>query len=193
MLQRMVTAWWGGEKNFTMFHDWVSWENITPSIPLAVVASEDQKYPVHRGFDIESIADAWSLRQRGQLRGASTISQQVTKNLFLWSGRSFVRKGVEAALTVILEVCLSKRRILEIYLNISEFGDGIFGVGAASLVFFGKSPNEVSPEEAALLAAVLPNPLKRHVEKPTFFLRKRQNWILFQMRQLGGDSYLAGL
>ena len=193
MAQRMVAAWWSGDWDFIVAHHWVPWEGIAPSIPLAVVASEDQKYPDHRGFDIESITQAWSARGEGRLRGASTISQQVAKNLFLWSGRTFVRKGLEAALTVLLEASLPKRRILEIYLNVAEFGDGIFGVGAATQAFFGKPPARVSAAEAALLAAILPSPSRLHADRPTPFLRERQDWILSQMQRLGGPAYLAGL
>ena len=129
----------------------------------------------------------------GRLRGASTITQQVARNLFLWQGRSYVRKTLEAYFTVLLEVFWPKRRILEVYLNIAEFGEGIYGVGTAAQTFFGKRPMEIHTSEAALLAAVLPNPARFHVRNPSAYVRQRANWIEAQMTQLGGPSYLDKL
>jgi monofunctional biosynthetic peptidoglycan transglycosylase len=161
---------------------------------LAVVAAEDQKFPHHWGFDLTSILDAVGEQSAtGRLRGASTITQQVARNLFLWQGRSVLRKGLEAYFTVLLEVCWPKRRILEVYLNIAEFGEGNFGVGAASRAFLGKPPNELQASEAALLAAVLPNPWRFRAANPSAYVRQRAGWIEVQMAKLGGSAYLARL
>jgi monofunctional biosynthetic peptidoglycan transglycosylase len=159
-----------------------------------VVAAEDQNFPRHWGFDFESILDA--LQQQGRrrrLRGASTITQQVARNLFLWSGRSYVRKGLEAYFTLLLELLWPKRRILEVYLNIAEFGDGTYGVAAAAQRFFGKRPTDLQGQEAALLAAVLPNPARLHVRNPSAYVRERAGWIEEQMAHLGGPAYLRTL
>ena len=164
---------------------WTHWERISPHAALAVIAAEDQRFFDHHGFDIDSLHDAWDTARRGgSLRGASTISQQVAKNLFLWPGRSFVRKGLEAYLTLELELLWRKRRILEVYLNVAEFGDGVFGIGAASQRFFGKPPNELNEDDAALLAAVLPSPSRLHVDRPSAYVRERQSWIRNQMGHL---------
>jgi monofunctional biosynthetic peptidoglycan transglycosylase len=160
---------------------------------LAVVAAEDQKFPYHSGFDLESISDAVEDRLRGdRLRGASTITQQTAKNLFLWPGRSFVRKGLEAWFTMLLELCWSKARILEVYLNIAEFGRGIYGVEAAAGHFFGKPAADLGPGEAAVLAAVLPSPKRLHANRPSAYVQDRARWILEQMRMLG-PGYLSGI
>jgi monofunctional biosynthetic peptidoglycan transglycosylase len=173
---------------------WVPWREISPWAGLAVVAAEDQKFPNHHGFDLTSIGDAWADRERsGRLRGASTISQQVAKNLFLWPGRSWLRKGIEAWLTLWIEALWPKRRILEVYLNVAEFGDGVFGVGAASRRFFGKPPARLGGEEAALLAAVLPDPERRRVDEPSAHVRSRASAIVRQMHALGGVGYLGRL
>jgi monofunctional biosynthetic peptidoglycan transglycosylase len=173
---------------------WVGWERISPHAALAVLASEDQRFPHHAGFDFESMGDALRESGRGRrLRGASTISQQVAKNLFLWPGRSFVRKGLEAWFAGLLELTWPKRRILEVYLNVAEFGDGIFGVEAASRRFFGKPAAGLSPEEAARLAAVLPSPRRLHAERPSPFVQARAAWIQEQVAMLGGPAYLRGL
>ncbi len=192
MVQRQARAWWAGDRDWRLDHEWTDWEAISPWAALAIVAAEDQKFPEHHGFDLESIADAWAENREGRrVRGASTISQQVAKNLFLWSGRSYLRKGIEAVLTVLVELSLPKQRILEMYLNVAEFGDGIFGVGAASRAFFGKAPADLEPAEAALLAAVLPNPSSLHVNAPSAYVTDRRDWILDQMQKLGGPAYLA--
>jgi len=173
---------------------WVPWEQISPHAALAVVASEDQRFPHHRGFDFDSLNSAIAeYRSGGRMRGASTISQQTAKNLYLWPGRSLLRKGIEAYFTVLMENILGKRRILEIYLNTAQFGPDIFGIEAASQAFFNKPAARLEPAEAALLAAVLPNPRLFRVESPTEYLRKRQTWIQGQMRSLGGTRYLRTL
>ena len=169
---------------------WVDWPQISPHAKVAVIAAEDQKFPEHHGFDLESINDALEERERGRTRGASTISQQVAKNLFLWPGHSWARKGLEAYFTVLIETLWPKRRILEVYLNIAEFGSGVFGVGAASEVYFGKRAARLGAADAALLAAVLPSPKRMRVNAPSRYVRSRQDWILGQMRGLGGVGLL---
>jgi len=180
-----------------MSYPWTNWDAIAPHAALAVIASEDQKFPDHNGFDVEAIRMALGDALQGdRLRGASTISQQTAKNLFLWPGRSLFRKGLEAYLTVLLELCWSKRRIMEVYLNVAEFGRGVFGITAASQRVFDKRPAELTADEAALLAAVLPSPSRWRVDDPPPRVRQRQRWILGQMTQLGGvamiDARLSG-
>lgn len=193
IVQNWVKASWAGA-GATVRYDWTAYPAISPHAALAVIAAEDQRFPVHHGFDLVEIQDALEDREEGKpLRGASTISQQVAKNLFLWSGRSFVRKGLEAWFTVLLELLWSKERILEVYLNIAEFGDYTFGVEAASRRFFGKPAARLTADEAARLAAVLPNPLRYRADKPSGYVLKRQRWIERQMGQLGGVAYLDKL
>lgn len=169
---------------------WVALEAIAPALAIAVVAAEDQKFPVHAGFDLQSIRGA--LAESGNRpRGASTISQQVAKNLYLWPGRSWVRKGLEAWLTGWLEVLWPKRRILEVYLNVAEFGPGVFGAEVAAREFFGKPAAALSEREAALLAAVLPNPKDLSAAHPSPWVLERAAWIEAQARQLGGPAYLG--
>lgn len=173
---------------------WTDWDRIAPHAALAVIASEDQRFLDHHGFDFDQIRTALSDARRGErLRGASTISQQTVKNLFLWPGRSVIRKVLEAWLTVFVELCWSKQRILEVYLNVVEFGDGVFGITAASERYFRKLPAELTAEEAARLAAVLPNPTVLRVERPSAYVRTRQSWIRAQMAQLGGPSLIESL
>jgi monofunctional biosynthetic peptidoglycan transglycosylase len=173
-------------------HEWVAWEDIGLAPKLAVVAAEDQRFADHFGIDVSAIQKAVTEKdERGSLRGASTISQQTAKNLFLWSGRSFVRKGLEAWLTMLVEICLPKQRILEIYLNIAEFGPGIYGVGAAGREYFGRTPAGISFEQAALLAAVLPNPVRMSVNNPSEYVRERQRWIITQMRRLQREGWIT--
>ncbi len=173
-------------------HFWVPWEQIAPWLPIAVVAAEDQKFPQHRGFDFDSIIKATQER-RGRMRGASTISQQVAKNLFLWSGRSYWRKGLEAYLTVLIEVLWPKRRILEIYLNVAEFGPGIYGAGAAAEIIFRKPAARLTLREASLLAAVLPNPKRMSPRRPSAYVNRRAGEIADWVRKLGGPAYLSDL
>jgi len=190
MLERRLAARSAGTPYRTAYQ-WTSWERLSPHAAVAVVAAEDQKFATHRGFDVESIQEALDDHERGErLRGASTISQQVAKNVFLWSGRSYIRKGLEAYFTVLIERLWPKRRILEVYLNIVELGDGVFGVEAASQRFFGKPAARLEPAEAALLAAVLPNPHRLRADRPSAYVQQRRDWILQQMAQLGGPDYL---
>jgi monofunctional glycosyltransferase len=173
---------------------WEPLERISPHVALAVIASEDQLFPFHDGFDLKSIREAVQASERGKrLRGASTISQQVAKNLFLWSGHSFFRKGIEAWFTVLIEALWPKERTLEVYLNIAQFGKGIYGVEAASQHYWHHPAASLSSPEAALLAAVLPNPRLLHADKPSAYVLSRQDWILGQMRGLGGSSYLQAV
>ncbi len=165
---------------------------ISPALPIALVAAEDQKFPQHHGFDVQAIESAMDDADEGaRLRGASTISQQTAKNLFLWGGRSFVRKGFEAYFTVLIELFWPKSRILEVYANIAEFGDGIYGAEAAARAYFGKPARELDEREAALLAAVLPNPKKLSPVQPSTYVQRRAEWIERQVRQLGGAAYLS--
>jgi monofunctional biosynthetic peptidoglycan transglycosylase len=178
----------------TILYEWSAWSDIGVASPLAVVAAEDQKFNSHFGFDLKSIRQSVEEHADGaSLRGASTITQQVAKNLYLWSGRNLIRKGIEAYFTVLLEVALSKKRILEIYLNIAEFGPGIYGVRAASETYFGKAPNELIDAEAALLAAVLPNPKRLHVGNPSAYVRQRQSWVMQQMQRLRRERWINSL
>jgi monofunctional biosynthetic peptidoglycan transglycosylase len=175
---------------------WVPWQEISPHVAVAVVAAEDQKFPQHHGFDFQSISSALSgeeARGASRLRGASTISQQVAKNLFLWPARSWLRKGLEAWLTLWIEALWSKRRTLEVYLNIAEFGPGIFGVGAASAAYFGTPPAALDPGLAARLAAVLPDPRRLHVNDPGPYATLRGEQIREQAAMLGGPAYLRDL
>lgn len=167
-------------------HQWIHYYKMSNSIKLAVIAAEDQKFFEHFGFDLESISEAIDQnKNRKQIRGASTITQQTAKNLFLWPGKSFIRKGLEAYFTILLELFWSKERILEVYLNIAEFGENVFGVQAASQKFFNKDANKLSYHNSASLASVLPNPKRYKVNSPTQYLAKRVQWIEKQMHQLG--------
>ncbi|MGI9246530.1 MAG: monofunctional biosynthetic peptidoglycan transglycosylase [Steroidobacteraceae bacterium] len=182
------------DDDYRFRHEWRDWDDISKNAALAVVAAEDQRFPLHRGFDFRQIDKALEDRERGRrVRGASTISQQVAKNLFLWRGQSWIRKGIEAGVTVLIELCWSKQRILEVYLNIVEFGRGTYGVQAASRRFFHKDANRLSRSEAALLAAVLPSPGRFKAQAPSRYVQRRQAWIQRQMGLLGGTSYLAQL
>jgi monofunctional biosynthetic peptidoglycan transglycosylase len=194
MLETSLQATSGGDRTYRTDYEWVSLEHISPHAAIAVIASEDQQFPFHAGFDLNSIRESVRASERGKrLRGASTISQQVAKNLFLWNGRSFVRKGIEAWMTVLIEVMWPKERILEVYLNIAQFGKGIFGVEAAARRFYHKPASRLTSSEAAILAAVLPNPIKMHADRPSAYVQERRDWILGQMRALGGASYLQAL
>jgi monofunctional biosynthetic peptidoglycan transglycosylase len=175
----------------SVHYRWADWQQISAHAKVAVIAAEDQKFPSHHGFDLESINDALADRERGRrVRGASTLSQQVAKNLFLWPGQNWLRKGLEAYFTVLIETLWPKRRILEVYLNVAEFGSGVFGVGAAAEQYFRKQPAHLSAPDAALLAAVLPSPKRMKVRSPSRYVRSRQQWILGQMRGLGGVGLL---
>jgi monofunctional biosynthetic peptidoglycan transglycosylase len=191
MLERRLAAATHGERDFVLKYQWIPFNKVSSDLPIALVAAEDQKFPTHHGFDLQAIADALDEAEEGErLRGASTISQQTAKNLFLWNGRSFVRKGLEAYFTVLLELTWPKRRILEVYLNVAEFGDGIYGAQAAAQQFFGKPAAQLGPRESALLASVLPNPKKLRADRPSPYVARHAEWVERQVRQLGGAGYL---
>ena len=178
----------------TVHYQWVRWDDISPHLPIAAIAAEDQKFPGHFGFDFDSIADAMEEKRRGgRLRGASTISQQVAKNLFLWPGQNLVRKGLEAYFTVAIELMWPKRRILEVYLNVAEFGPGVFGVLAASRHAFLREPGDLTPRQAATLVAVLPSPKRMSAASPSEYVMRRAREIQEAVAQLGGAGYLSGL
>lgn len=194
MIQERCKAAVSGESDRRIHYRWTDWKEISPYVAIAVVAAEDQKFLMHSGFDVDSIREA--MRQnphRHAPRGASTISQQVAKNLFLWSGRNLLRKGLEAYFTVLIELLWPKQRILEVYLNIAQFGPGIFGVRSASELCFHKSPSRLGLYEAALLAAVLPNPKRFDLENPSGYVRERAGKIRQEVTRLGGPGYLKGL
>lgn len=192
MAERQVSAWLDGDFRYRAHSDWVSMDKISPWMGLAVIAAEDQQFPSHWGIDFSAVQKALAHNERheNRVRGASTLSQQVVKNLFLWDGRSWLRKGLEAGLTLATEAVWSKQRILTVYLNIAEFGEGIFGVEAAARHYFKKSAYQLTPAEAARLAAVLPNPIRFNVNAPSSYVLQRQQWVLRQMRQLGGESFM---
>lgn len=193
MLRHQLDVRRAGQPERSARYRWIEWSKMSPELAVAVVASEDQRFPDHHGLDFEAIGDALDERRSGgRLRGASTISQQVAKNLFLWPGQSLLRKGIEGYLTVLIELVWTKRRILEVYLNVAEFGDGVYGVGVASERFFGRPPSRLDRSQAALLAAVLPSPKRFDARAPSAYVRARQAWILVQMEQLGGVDFLEG-
>lgn len=189
--ERIVAA--SSKPAYAVRHRWVDAAQISPYMRLAVIASEDQTFPDHHGFDFHSIDKALDERERGRVRGASTISQQTAKNLFLWPGQSWIRKGFEVYFTLLIESLWPKQRILEVYLNSAEFGKGVFGVGMASDIYFHKPAARLNQYDAALLAAVLPSPKRLRVNAPSAYVRSRQEWIAGQMRSLGGVELLKQL
>ena len=194
MIEAKLAAMRDGDRRYHTEYHWVDLESISPQAAIAVIASEDQQFPFHYGFDFHSIREAVQAHEHGaKLRGASTITQQVAKNLFLWSGPNFVRKVLEAGLTLTMEMVLPKERILEIYLNIAEFGNGIYGVEAAARHFFHEHALALSPEQSALLAVVLPNPRQLKVDAPSHYVLSQRDWTLQQMANLGGPAYLRGI
>ena len=199
MLDAALEARRDGRPNYQTDYRWVDLEQISPHAAVAVIASEDQLFPFHAGFDFKSIREAirrneaQASRRRPHIRGGSTISQQVAKNLFLWSGRSYLRKGLEAYFTLLIELTWPKERILEVYLNIAQFGDGIYGVEAAAQRFWQKPAARLNRYEAATLAAVLPNPVRMRADAPSEYVAMQRDRILGQMRALGGAAYLGEL
>ena len=175
-------------------YEWIDWKDIPSDLVLAVITAEDQGFPNHWGVDLIELRNA-ILNRKGEssIRGASTITQQVAKNLFLWNGRSYLRKGVEVFMSLSLELVWSKQRILEVYLNVAQFAPVTFGVKAASKKLYDKAPKELTREEAAMLAAVLPTPAKSNALEPSSTLQKRHAWILEHMEKLGGVTYLNQL
>jgi monofunctional biosynthetic peptidoglycan transglycosylase len=191
MIESSLAALRAGERDYATHYQWVDLEQISPQAALAVIASEDQQFPFHAGFDFKSIREAVRHNARSRrVRGASTISQQVAKNLFLWSGGGYFRKGLEAGFTLLIEWCWPKDRILEVYLNIAEFGRGTYGVQAAALRYFHENARRLNRADSALLAAVLPNPRRLRVDAPSAYVWARSEWIAMQMEDLGGTAYL---
>lgn len=193
MVERKIESWIDGEP-IDLQRDWEPWEKISDDLKVAVIAGEDQKFASHWGFDFVAIQAALAHNERGgTVRGASTLSQQVAKNQFLWSGRSWLRKGLEVWFTALIELIWSKERILEVYLNSAEWDEGVFGAQAAARHHFGVDASKLSRQQASLLAAVLPNPRNWSASRPSTYVARRAGWIRQQMSQLGGDSYLEQL
>lgn len=177
-----------------IYYDWTSYENMSKEAPLAVVAAEDQLYPEHFGFDFEAMVNAFDRNRKGKkLRGASTLSQQVAKNVFLWQSRSYIRKILEVYFTFLIEVIWGKERILEVYLNVAEMGDMTFGIEEASKRYYGTSAQNINRQQAARIAAVLPSPRKWSAANPGPYVNRRTAQIVRQMRALGGVTYIKDL
>jgi monofunctional glycosyltransferase len=190
-----LISWIGGHG---MKRDYVGRNSISPNAKLAVIAGEDQLFPDHSGFDWKSIKKAMKYNERkpGRIRGASTISQQVAKNVFLWQGRSWIRKGLETYFTFMIELIWGKKRILEMYLNVVEMGEGVFGIEMAAAIFFNKSAKNLSRQEAALIAACLPNPKYFKAKNPSGYILGRSRTIMQQMNNLQTDpdiQYVTGM
>ncbi|MCC5902442.1 MAG: monofunctional biosynthetic peptidoglycan transglycosylase [Halomonas sp.] len=193
MVERKIQSWINSEP-IEIKRQWRSWDNLSSNAKLAVIAAEDQRFPAHRGFDLVEMQRAWQASRDGaRLRGASTLSQQTAKNVFLWSGRSWARKGLEAWFTLLIETFWSKQRILEVYLNVAEWDTGVFGLEAAADHYFGASGSALTERQASLLAAILPSPRTRSASRPDAQVERRGQWIRQQMRNLGGVSYLQRL
>jgi monofunctional glycosyltransferase len=185
MVIRLWEQAWDEKKEVRLYKDWVSIDNISKHMPQAVYAAEDQKFLDHNGFDWKAMEEAWEKNKKGKrIKGASTISQQTAKNVFLWPSRNLVRKGLEAYFTFLIELIWSKERIMEVYLNVIEMGPGIYGIEAASQTFYNKPASKLTRQQAAMIAAVLPNPIRWSPAKPTGYIRGRQSWILRQMNNL---------
>jgi len=193
MIERKIESW-QQDKSLELKQHWRDWRELPASLKMAVIAGEDQRFAEHSGFDFVQIQKALEQNKNGgELRGASTLSQQVAKNLFLWSSRSWLRKGLEAWFCMLIELLWPKQRILEIYLNIAEWGDGVFGAEAAARRHFGISAAALNERQASLLAAVLPNPHRFSAAHPDAYIKQRATWIRRQSRQLGGSAYLRHL
>jgi monofunctional glycosyltransferase len=191
MVIRSLQQMFHGE-TLVLKKDWVSLKEISPSLQLAVVASEDNRFLEHHGFDFKAIEKAKDYNEKKEgkkMRGASTISQQTAKNVFLWPQRSWIRKGLEAYFTVLIELVWSKKRIMEVYLNVIETGKGIYGAEQASQIYFNKPASRLTASESALLAGILPNPIKWNPAHPTNYLLSRQHWILWNMGNIGKLVY----
>jgi len=192
--QKMAEEKWisnNKSKNTNLRYDWVSIDKISKNLQLAVIASEDQNFPNHSGFDFKAMQKAYKSNKRGKkIKGASTISQQVAKNLFLWHGRSYPRKILEVYYTFLIETCWSKKRILEVYLNIAEMGQLVFGAEGASRYYFKKPARDLTKAEAASLAVILPNPKKFAVKNPSAYISRKKQWVLRQMNHLGNKHLI---
>ncbi|WP_404375540.1 monofunctional biosynthetic peptidoglycan transglycosylase [Vreelandella aquamarina] len=193
MVERKVQSWIHSEP-IDIQRQWRGWDQLSSNAKLAVIAAEDQRFPQHRGFDFIEMRRAWEASRDGErLRGASTLSQQTAKNVFLWSGRSWVRKALEAWFTLLIETLWGKQRILEVYLNVAEWDTGVFGLEAAANHYFGASGSALTERQASLLAAILPSPRNRSASRPDAQVERRSQWIRQQMRNLGGTAYLERL
>lgn len=180
-----------GKERYNLRNTWVPDEQLPDHLALAVIASEDQRFYRHWGLDLRAIEEAMEEnKQRGRVRGASTITQQVAKNLFLSPAQNYFRKTIEAGIAVLIDFFWTKERILEVYLNIAEFGPGMFGIGVATEFYYGKNPEELTPEQSAKMATVLPNPKLIEPEPASEYVVKRSQWILRNMQQLSGVRYL---
>jgi monofunctional biosynthetic peptidoglycan transglycosylase len=194
MAIRLGEAWSAGDWRFRIAYDWRDLDDMSAHVPVALVAAEDQLFAEHYGFDLKAIEKARRNNSKGRrVRGGSTISQQVAKNLFLWSGRSWVRKGIEAWYTLLIEAMWPKQRIIEVYANIAEFGDGVYGAQAAARTYFGRDAAALGPAQSARLAAVLPSPKRYSAARPGPYVQRRARAIERQMRQIGGRDYLQQL
>lgn len=192
MVERKVEAWLAGE-SLDIRQQWRPWSQLSDNAKLAVIAAEDQRFPNHHGFDFVELRRAVMASLNGDdLRGASTLSQQTAKNLFLWTGRNWVRKGLEAWFTLLIELLWPKERILEVYLNIAEWDNGVFGLEAVAQHYFGVSAAALTPVQASRLAAILPNPRGWSASRPSSYVLQRSDWIRGQMRNLG-HAYLERL
>ena len=197
MAIRQLQAWREGDWTFRVAYDWRDLRQMSRHVPVALVASEDQGFAHHNGFDLQAIERARKSNARGKrVRGGSTISQQTAKNLFLWSGEGWtrlLRKAVEAWYTVLIEALWPKQRILEVYANIAEFGDGVYGAQAAARTYFRKDAEHLGASQAARLAAVLPSPKRYSAARPGPYVQRRTRAIERQMRAIGGSGYLRSL
>lgn len=181
--------------NWNIQHQWVAFEQVSAYLPVAIIAAEDQRFPEHFGFDVRQIKLAYEENNQsgGIQRGASTLTQQTVKNLFLWPGRSFIRKGIEAWLTIWMELIVPKKRILELYVNFAQFGTSVFGAEAAAQHYFNISASRLNPKQSALLASALPTPVRSNPAKPSKFLLERTSIVLDQMPRIGGRRLLKTL
>lgn len=198
MAIRQAAAWQAGEMDFRIAYDWRDLDDMAPSLPVALIAAEDQNFATHSGFDLDAIEQARERNARGgRMRGGSTISQQVAKNLFLWQGSGtasrWVRKGLETWYTALVELLWPKRRILEVYANVAEFGDGVYGAQAAARTFFGRDASALAQAQSARLAAVLPSPKRYSAAQPGPYVQRRTRAIERNMRQIGGTAYVEQL
>lgn len=194
IMQRSVTAWWNEEEDFELYYEWTDWDQISSHIKMAAITSEDQNFANHWGIDFSSIQKALEEYEQGSgLRGASTITQQTAKNLFLWPGQSYLRKGIEAYFSLLIELSWPKKRILEVYLNIAEFGNGVYGVQAAAAYYFDTTPSRLSKAQSALMVTALPAPRRYNLASPSGYMLQRRNWVMRYMDLLGNDHYLEKL
>jgi monofunctional biosynthetic peptidoglycan transglycosylase len=196
MASRKAEAIFSEKKNKKIQQEWRSYEEIAYYLPLAIITAEDQAFPKHIGFDFRAIEKAIKHNEkvkqgkRKRIKGASTISQQVAKNVFLWQGRSFIRKGLEAYFTLLIEIFWTKKRIIEVYMNVAEMGDMVFGAEAAAQKYFNKSAKKLTKNEAAAIAVILPNPRKYSATNPGPYISGRKAWCMDMMDKLGGKNFL---